>query len=111
MSAHHEVEVTIDSHPRRLCYTMAAFRRAKALGFDLLHASEQDNASLADVANIAPILWAGLTAEGRADYPTPADLEEVLTPADLPALMTALVEAVTKASVAELPAGDGPLVP
>lgn len=109
MSAHHEVEVVIGNHPCRLCYTMAAFRRLRAQGLDLLHATEADGHSLADVALLGPIVWAGLMEANRATYPTVEALEEALVPADLPRLMAAVTEAFQRANQAELAGPTDPL--
>lgn len=109
MSAHHEVEVVIASHPRRLCYTMAAFRRLRAQGLDLLHSREADGHSLADVALLGTIVWAGLVEADRQVYPTVEALEEAILPADLPALMQAVTDAFQRANTPELAEAADPL--
>lgn len=109
MAAHHEVEVRIADHPRRLCYTMAAFRRLRTLGLDLLHSTEADGHSLADVAMLGPIVWAGLVEADRRDIPTVEALEELLVPADLPAVMQAVTTAFQQANAPELAGVPDPL--
>lgn len=108
MAAHHEVEVTIGDHPRRLCYTMAAYRRLRTQGIDLL-SSTADGKELSDVGLLCPIVWAGLVDADRTALPTVESVEALVMPTDLTTLLTAVTKAITLAANPEVRSDGIPL--
>lgn len=96
--------VTVDLQgPRRLKYTMAAYKRLRGHGINLLSPTPEEQARTVDAYTATTILWCGLVDEDRAAFPTVDALDAAVTLADLPRLIDAIERALAASNTPELP--------
>lgn len=95
--------VTIDLNgPRTLLYNMAAYKRLRAHGINLLTPNAEDQTKAVDAEAATTILWCGLVDADRAALSL-EDVDNAVVLADLPRLVDAIGEALRRANETEVP--------
>lgn len=107
--ANTDAQVTVElDGPRTLHYTMAAYKRLRTFGLNLLTPTPEEQARIVDAYTATTILWCGLVDADRAALPTVEAVDNLVTLADLPRLVDAISQALAAANATEVP--PNPLV-